>query len=571
VSGLFGVFSFDRERRFDARALFRAARAAPHRDQETHEEGGLSWAVQDRLRSTSLAEDPERRVKAAVVGTFDDLSGLAEELSRAGYPVDAREADVAVAAFRVWGSAFVRRIDGRFALAVYDAREQRLLLARDGVGHFPLFYRVGPRDIAFSTQLDVLLRAKLAPRILDAEGAAAYFRLGFIPSPRTAVEGVRALPPGATLVARPDQVGVEMHRTHDFSTQDEATPLEAQLDRLEAQLEAAARRTEPPEIWFRPDLETVVLAAIQARATGASPETVAPLGDDARTARLAQMLGGRHRVIAAEPGLDDVVRLVSTLDQPLADPAWLVRDALGRTAARPVASALGAGPVFACNPRYPDALTADTMHRALPSWLDAWVQGPGLEAAIQAGPARVGRGLNPDFEARVRALEGPAVPSVSDPLASLQAADLRYRVGDGVLPGLAAWSARAGVDVGTPYLDSELIAGAARLPSRGRMEGRDVGAGLWRLARRLLPGRLSREDLGEAPPPVGEWLRSGLREAAEMAFFGREGGLSGLLDPAVLRRRWYAHQLGWADRGPWLYALMVFELWTQVVLSEPSP
>jgi len=417
-----------------------------------------------------------------------------------------------------------------------------------------------------------LLDAGLAERVLDPEGAASYFRLGYIPSPRTAVRDVRSLPLGAHAVIRTDRVFTRRHHAVDFGIQDEATSLEDQLTRAESRVESTLRAIdEPSEIWLEPNLPTVVLAAIAGRARGRNVDTVAPDDGDERSARVAHRLGSRHRTVPVSPDLDDLVRLVGVLDQPFADPRWLVRDALGRTAEGLLISDVGARALFAANPRYADALTLDVVRRALPEALASFTPDLtlSLETVVRAPcwPASP-KGLNEDFSKTVRGLRGPELDTRADPLAALQAADLRYGTVDAELDAISSWSCWLGVEVVTPYLDRGVIDIASRLPSRGRLEGREVGAGLFRLARRMLPGRLTREDLGDWRPPVGDWMRRELREAAEMAFFGAPGGLSGLLDPIALQRTWYAHQLGWADHGPWLFALFTFELWAQSALSE---
>lgn len=573
MSGLSGVFSFDRERRFDARSLFRAARRAPHVDQRSEELAGVSWCVESGPAPAALASDVEQRVRAIVLGRFSSRLELIEELTRAGLEVGPTDADLAVAAYRAWGSDFASHLTGQFAVALFDADAHALLLTRDARGTWPLYHRVSTSEVAFSTRLQPLLEARIVPRVLDPEGAASYFRLGFVPSPRSPVRDVEALPPGVTLVATRERRAVVRHHRADFSVQDEATSLDEQLGRAEAILEAELRADpEPREVWLQPDLPSVVLTAMRGRALGRTVETASPDGDE-RSARFAHLLGTRHRVVPVEPGLDDVVRLVGALDLPFADPAWLVRDAVGRSRDVAALSCAGAEPVFATNPRYPDALTADAVRRSVPDWLGALA--PSFDRSVEAvircrgWPTRL-RGLNEDFSRAVQSLRGPDLEADADPLSALQSVDLRYGVADAQLVALAGWTPWSGVEVATPYLAPALLDVATRFPARGRLEGREVGAGLARIARRMLPGRLTREDFGMWTPPVGTWMRGGLREAAEMAFFGTPGGLSGLLDDRRLRSLWYAHQVGWADHGVWLFALMVFELWVQSMLGERS-
>jgi len=506
-----------------------------------------------------------------MVGELADRGTLLDALTARGLEVGSADADLAVAAYRAFGSEFPKHLNGSFAVVVYDAQAHVLILARDPLGHWPVYYRVGREDVVFSTELQTLLEAGVVPRALDLEGAASYFRLGFIPSPRSPVQDVRALPPGSALVVDRGGTALMRHRRVDFSVQDEATSLDAQLGRAESALQARlGREPSDAEVWLEPDLPSVVLTALAGRLRGRVVQTVAPIDDEA-SARFAHLLGTEHRTAEVAPGLDDLVRMVGALDTPLADPAWLVREALARSSDRPAVTAAGAGPVFATNPRYPDALTADAIRRSLPAFLERVAPdfGRSVESIVRRPDvAATRRGLTEDFARAVDGLQGPELDEDADPLAQLQAADLRYGTSDALLTGLTTWSAWTGCRVATPYVDADLLDVTGRLPARGRLEGREVGAGLGRIARRMLPGRLVREDFGSYSPGVADWMRSGLREAAEMAFFGASGGLSGLLDSARLRRAWYAHQMGWADHGQWLFALVVFELWAQSTLGE---
>ncbi len=100
--------------------------------------------------------------------------------------------------------AALKRVDGMFALGLWDRRERRLVLARDALGEKPLYYgRVGG-GFAFASELTALRRLPGATSALDPAAVAEFLRLGFVPAPLSILSGVAKLPAGCTLGVRPD-------------------------------------------------------------------------------------------------------------------------------------------------------------------------------------------------------------------------------------------------------------------------------------------------------------------------------------------------------------------------------
>ena len=99
------------------------------------------------------------------------------------------------------GDSFVEHLDGMFALALWDASRQRLLLARDRFGKKPLLWTQLPDGtVAFASELKALLAFPGVERHVDLERLDAFLALGYVPGDRTAVRGINRLPPGCILV-----------------------------------------------------------------------------------------------------------------------------------------------------------------------------------------------------------------------------------------------------------------------------------------------------------------------------------------------------------------------------------
>src|SRR5258708_27336041 len=98
------------------------------------------------------------------------------------------------------GADCVTRLRGMFAIALWDARTERLVLARDRLGIKPLSYWLTPEGIAFCSELRSLVALARFPRRLDDRAIAAFLSLGYVPDPLAAFVGVAKLPPGHVLV-----------------------------------------------------------------------------------------------------------------------------------------------------------------------------------------------------------------------------------------------------------------------------------------------------------------------------------------------------------------------------------
>ena len=110
------------------------------------------------------------------------------------------------------GVDFVRRLEGMFAFALWDAPRERLLLARDRLGKKPLLWtRLPDGAIAFASELQALLRLESVPRDVDFAALDAYLALGYVPGPRTIVRRVQKVPPGHVLVVEAGRERLERY------------------------------------------------------------------------------------------------------------------------------------------------------------------------------------------------------------------------------------------------------------------------------------------------------------------------------------------------------------------------
>ena len=111
----------------------------------------------------------------------------------------ASDTETIVHAYEEYGEAFVDHLRGMFAIAIWDDRKQKLVLARDRLGEKPLYFHTGPQGLLFASEIKCLLSAGI-PRAVNRNAAQSFLALGYVPSPETAYDGIKKLAAGEIAV-----------------------------------------------------------------------------------------------------------------------------------------------------------------------------------------------------------------------------------------------------------------------------------------------------------------------------------------------------------------------------------
>src|SRR5262245_55395647 len=142
-------------------------------------------------------------VTAILNGEIYDFAARRRELEARGHAFRSNsDTEVLVHAWQERGERCLDELNGMFALALWDAQDERLFLARDRMGEKPLHYAVADDGtLVFASELRALLAYPTVPARLDLEGLARYLAFDYVPDPHSILAGVRKLPPGHVLSA----------------------------------------------------------------------------------------------------------------------------------------------------------------------------------------------------------------------------------------------------------------------------------------------------------------------------------------------------------------------------------
>lgn len=324
--------------------------------------------------------------------------------------------------YRRHGDDLVRHLVGGFAVAVWDSRRRRLLLAGDHTGQQTIYWQLRGGRLVFASQLRALLADPRTGRDLDLVALHHYLTYRYVPAPWSIVAGVRKLAPGSRLIWQDGRVVVDRYWSPAVPAHADAVPAAATGDlstaatgamavtgdpsagatgdvvgqfrqRLVAAVRAQLPADGPPQVLLSGGIGASLVAAAAATCTGRPIRTCTVTFDDPRldqraTARqVAGHLGAEHQEYPAS-GIDPAVaqQLVRWCDEPFGDPAAFGSFLVARYAAvrsTDVLSGVGGPAVYGGFP-----------HHQLLGWLSRWPDRPGgLPRVQRIGAALVDRSV----------------------------------------------------------------------------------------------------------------------------------------------------------------------------------
>lgn len=274
----------------------------------------------------------DRQVVLSYNGEIYNFRNLRRELENLGHHFNTHsDTEVLLEAYLEWGRACVQRLRGMFAFAIWDNRTQELFLARDRIGIKPLYYSLLPGGIfIFASELKAILKHKQLTRKLRTDALEDYLMLGYVPDPKTIVEGVCKLPPACTLTKRQglQSLQISTYWVPDLDRGDANIVAEPQelISRLEEAVRMRMISDVPLGAFLSGGVDSSAVVALMSQNSEGPIETCAigsedPAYDESGYAQLASDHFGTHhrlRLASANDGflLD---RMATIFDEPFSD------------------------------------------------------------------------------------------------------------------------------------------------------------------------------------------------------------------------------------------------------------
>ena len=548
--------------------------------------GNRRLAVIDLRSGDQPVASESGDVVAVFNGELYNFRALRAELEAKGHDVlGTGDTPVIPHLYEEHGTGFAERLEGMFAVALWDRARERLVLARDRVGKKPLLWtRLPDGTLAFASELKALLQVPGISREVDPDAIDAYLALQYVPGPRTALRGIQKVPPGHVLVAEGGSERLE--RYWKLEPRRERLADAEWLDRVRTEVTAAVESRLVADVplgaLLSGGIDSSIVVGLMAQAS-AEPVRTFTIGfpderyDERRYARIvAERFGTRHEELVVEPDPQELLpRLAATFDEPLGDEAVLPTYLVSELARRHVTVALcgdGGDEAFAGYERYvahrlaslPAPPGAAALLRRLSNEPRSALTRAArlLEAAAAPRAERYARlvevfpeGLRHELLGRARPaseLLGPARD-----LTGLQLIDAEtYLPGDLLLKSDLASMAHS-LELRSPLLDRRVLELGVSLPDSLKTRRLTGKVALRRAFADLIPPEIAARGKTGFGVPISRWFREELRDLAGDLLLGGRGRIRREAAERLLREHWSGER----DHGHRLWCLVMLELW----------
>ena len=534
-------------------------------------------------------------------GEIYNYRELRLELERAGHQFRTRgDTEVLLHLYEQHGEGFAERLRGMFAIAIWDGRRRKLVLARDRFGIKPLYYRALQGELAFASELRALPRGEI-----DLDALEAFLAFNTIPAPLTIFREVRKLPAGHLLVwengritvtrfARPGPVPAEEVRGDE-----EAELVEELRARLRDSVRAHLVSDVPVGVLLSGGVDSALLAALAAEESS-EPLRTFSIGFEERSfdeladaRRVAERYATHHRELVLRPNAALLLpALADAFDEPFADSSALPTYLVSELAASDVKVALsgeGGDELFGGYYTYAADLLAARVGglarfaRPLVERLPTSTSKASFDykakrfvRAAHLPPLERHHGWKEIFSRDLRA-ELTGKPRAFDPvdllraryaetegadeLARLQDVDLGTYLVDDLLVKTDRASMAHSLEARVPYLDAVVTNLALALPTRHKIHGLSKKVLLRKAAAPLLPREIIHGKKRGFSIPAAAWLRGELEPFARETLSADVLRRQGFFRPDVVSRLLDDHVAGREDRSRQLWGLLAFTLW----------
>ncbi len=553
------------------------------------------------------------RYVLAFNGEIYNFKSIRSELESNGYRFRTRsDTEVILVAYQCWGSAFLDRLHGMFALALYDNETGELFLARDRTGIKPLYYHAGPNGVYFGSELKSILSVAEVPRRLNFEALADFFVLSYPVLPKTFFRDIHEVEPGSWLKA--GKHGIETGRFWQW--QRDPTDLDSSAAVADAEAAIAISLEEhlvsdvPVGAFLSGGIDSSVLVAMLVKVLGKKEIDTFNVAfgessyDESAYARaVSKHLGTRHHEIVVDSSCPDIAMVDEILlqfDQPFGDSSAIPTFLMCRETRKFVKVCIGGDGGDEMFGGYPRFRHADMARRVgvLPGWcitglrgamggvqrfapntyrksqrflraarlrdegrllaLSAYLWPEDLSAVLAPGACQSVGDYSPALSPTAVGMKDPGGPQFID-------STIKYALPGDYLRKVDMMSSAHGLEVRVPYLGESVLEFAAQIPDDMKYSVRTNKILLRKIAAKYLPSSILQTPKRGFGIPLDSWLGpAGRGEVAAM--LGSPGArIRDLVSPAyvsVLLSQFVNHVWDPAKRSRFNLYQQVYFLWS---------
>jgi asparagine synthase (glutamine-hydrolysing) len=517
-------------------------------------------------------------------GEIYNFRALRRELSGRGHTFrTGSDAEVIVHLYEELGVDCLDRLIGMFAIALWDERADRLMLAVDRMGVKPLYWAPVGAGLVYGSEPSALLASGLVDARPNPAAIMDQLVVQYVPAPLTAFEGINKVAPGERLIFQRGETRVEpWWSLPDGPRQSEISEAEA-LELIDEGLREATRSRLVSDVplgaFLSGGVDSSLVVSYMAEhssrvKTFSVDVPVNGFSEGEHSRAVARAFSTDHQELVVEPEMvHDSVEAINAIGEPFADSSAVPTHQLSGLARESVTVALsgdGGDEAFGGYERYgwmagldESALSASSRHEEYANWMVVFT------------PDQLKQLCRPEFIAAAggtrrawdELLALPAGEGI-DPYARLDT--LTYLPGD-LLVKVDRMSMARSLEVRSPFLDHRLQELAVRLPSAFKIRDGVTKPLLRKLAlRRGIPESvINRPKMGFSVP-IGQWMKGSLREWLCDLVLGQPARARGYFVETEVRRLVDDHLEGRADHEARLWTMAMLELWHRRWIDRPA-
>lgn len=522
------------------------------------------------------------------------------------------DSEVLLRLYQQQGAACLDRLNGMFAIAIWDSASKKLFLARDRLGKKPVYIYQQGEYFAFGSELKALLPLPFFKGDLDHQAIQDYFFYQYVPDPKSIFKYARKLKPGHYLEWQQGQV--TEHCYWDLKFASPSTASEEELShQLRELLDDAVRirmiSDVPLGAFLSGGVDSSAVVASMAKQS-AQPVTTCAIGFDSKkfdevqyASQIAKQFGTDHHEFTVKTNVTASFLSISRFfDEPFADPSFVPTYYVAELARKKVTVALagdGGDENFAGYSKYVVDQTEQQLRQSLPAVFRK-VAPPlaALAAKIPGTPARKAHSLlrtlaltpergffltnsffnpllwaeliRPEFARELAGYDSADVTTkpyqaadTDDHLSQVLYTDFKTYLPGDILVKVDRMTMANSLEARAPLLDYRLVEFAATVPSSLKLHGREKKYLLKQSQKGILSHDiLYRKKMGFSVP-LAEWLSRELKPIGDSLLLAKSPGLAEFFVQSKMQQLWLRHQNGDHRYTQELWSMLVFEAWWQ--------
>ncbi|MDZ7400007.1 MAG: asparagine synthase (glutamine-hydrolyzing) [candidate division KSB1 bacterium] len=554
-------------------------------------------------------------------GEIYNFQEIRDELEKRGHRFKTRsDTETILHAYEQYGEACVQLLNGMFAFAIWDSRDQSLFLARDRLGKKPLYYLHDKDRFIFGSEIKSILQAEDIPRRIDLEALDHFLTFEYIPAPLSIFQDIRKLPPAHTLKFKRGEIRVrsywEMQLRSNGATPDQ---LKAQLrDLLQDAVRLRLVSDVPLGAFLSGGIDSSTIVALMAQVMKEPVKTFSIGFEDSTYNELhyARMIAEKfktdhHEFIIKPDAVELSDTLLKFLDEPFGDfsifPTYLVSK-MARQYVTVVLSGDGGDELFAGYDTYiadkiarkyyqqlPNALRNGLLPKVL-NWIPPSSKKKGLinrakrfvegmkvpeqlehvrwmiflqqaeKERLYASDIKSGlMGIDPykfikNYFANVS-------QNGTDAINRQMYVDVKTYLVDDILVKVDRMSMATSLEARAPFLDYRFVELAASIPGELKMQGKKTKVILKQAMEDLLPHEILYRGKEGFSIPIKNWLKKELKPLMMDTLAPEKLKREGFFNPDYVQQLIKQHLNGAENHSHRLWALIIFGRWYDLYMS----